>query len=51
MAKRPKTVRAVRPNAGVEAAYRRAMEALIKEMSKSTEYWVEAAYKKNPGAM
>lgn len=49
MAKKPaKYVRAIRPNAGVEAAYRRALEKMVKEMSHSAQYWIEASYKANP---
>lgn len=49
MAKKPaKYVRAIRPNAGVEAAYRRALEKMVKEMSHSAKYWIEASYKANP---
>lgn len=49
--KSPKYVRAIRPNAGVEAAYRRALEKLVAEMSRSAEYWIEASYKANPPEM
>ena len=38
MAQKPKTVRAIHANRGVEARYRRALEELIKEMSNSAEY-------------
>lgn len=48
MKKRTKYVRAIRPNAGVEAAYRRALEKMVKEMSHSAQYWIEASYKANP---
>lgn len=43
---KPKTARAVHANKAVEARYRKTLEALIKEMSNSTEYWVSAQYKK-----
>ena len=46
-----KTARAIHPNKGVEAAYRRALDKLVREMSRSVEYWVEAAYKANPPHM
>lgn len=49
--KKPKTARAVQPNKGVEVQYRKALERLVAEMSKSTEYWIEAAYKANPPVM
>lgn len=51
MKKRTKYVRAIRPNSGVEAAYRRALDKLVEEMSHSVEYWIEAAYKANPPKM
>lgn len=46
-----KTARAVTPNLGVQAAYRRELDKLVTEMSNSFEYWVEAAYKANPPRM
>lgn len=46
-----KTARAVQPNIGVERAYKKELERLVSEMSKSTEYWIEAAYKANPPRM
>jgi len=49
--KQPKTARAVTANKGVEVAYRKELERLVSEMSKSTEYWIEAAYKANPPSM
>lgn len=45
---KPKTARAVHPNLGVEAWYRKQLDSLIAEMSNSFEYWVSAAYKANP---
>lgn len=49
--KQPKTARAVTANKGVEVAYRKELDRLIAEMSKSVEYWIEAAYKANPPSM
>lgn len=46
-----KTARAVHPNAGVQAKYRRQLDDLIAEMSNSFEYWLSAAYKANPPRM
>jgi len=43
----PKTLRPVRPNAGVEAGYRRKLDALIAEMNRSLVYWLTAAYRQN----
>lgn len=51
MARRPKTARAVHPNKGIEAAYRRELDRLIGEMSNSFEYWLAAAYKATPPRM
>jgi len=48
---RRKTARAVHANKGVEAAYRRALDKLVREMSDSAEYWIKAAYKANPPRM
>lgn len=48
MAQKPKTVRAIHANRGVEARYRKALEGLIKEMSNSAEYWLAAQYRKAP---
>ena len=45
---KPKTVRAIHSNRGVEARYRKALEGLIKEMSNSAEYWLAAQYKQAP---
>lgn len=51
MKRKPKTARAVLPNKGVEVWYREALEKLVGQMSKSVEYWVEAAYKATPPRM
>ena len=40
-----KTARAVHANRGVEAAYRRRLQALVKEMEESVIYWVKAGYR------
>ena len=42
-----KLLRPVRPNAGVEADYRRRLDALIEEMAHSLDYWLGATYKRN----
>ena len=49
--KTPKTARAVRPNKGLEVAYRKELDKLVTEMSNSVQYWLEAAYKANPPRM
>jgi SPP1 gp7 family putative phage head morphogenesis protein len=48
MAQKPKTVRAIHANRGVEARYRKALEGLIKEMSNSAEYWLAVQYRQAP---
>lgn len=42
---------AVRPNAGLDALYRRKIERMVDEMAASVEYWVAAAYRKNTPEM
>jgi SPP1 gp7 family putative phage head morphogenesis protein len=42
---------AVRPNAGIEAAYRRKIDALVTEMHESVLYWLTAAYRANAPEM
>lgn len=49
--KKPKTARAVHPNQGVEAAYRKRLDALVSDMVRSFDYWITAAYKANPPRM
>lgn len=44
----PKTARAIHSNRGIEAKYRKALISMIDEMVKSVEYWLQAAYRKNP---
>jgi len=51
MATKPKTVRAIHANRGVEAKYRKSMQRLIAEMHGSVEYWLAAAYRKKPPRM
>lgn len=43
-----KTSRAVHANRGIEARYRRQLQGLIAEMHGSLEYWLTAAYRKEP---
>ena len=45
MAKREKSLHAVRPNVGVEMAYRRKLRALIEEMARSYQRHVAAQYR------
>lgn len=51
MVNKPKTVRAVHANRGIEAKYRKALQKLIAEMHGSVEYWLTAAYRKDPPRM
>ncbi len=47
---KPIVLGAIQPNAGVEAAYRKKLQDLVTEMSKSFIYWTRAAWKKDdPG--
>ena len=46
-----KTLRAVRANAGIAAAYRRRLIALLDEMAASYEHWLRAQYRETPPAM
>ena len=45
-----KTIRPTRPNAGVEAWYRKKLDSLITEMNDSVVYWLKANYRAS-GAM
>jgi SPP1 gp7 family putative phage head morphogenesis protein len=47
----PKTVRAIHANRGTEAKYRKELMKLIDDMTSSVEYWLRAAYRKNPPRM
>lgn len=44
------TIRAVHPNAGVEAWYRRQLDKQVQEMQASVVYWLSANYRAS-GAM
>lgn len=46
-----KTLASVRPNVGVEVAYRKKLETLIDEMQASVDWWVKASYKANTPEM
>lgn len=48
---KPIILRAVRPNAGIAAAYAKRLETLVDDMHASVNYWIKAAYRKNPPAM
>lgn len=45
------TLRAVQPNAGIQAAYRKRLDALIAAMNKSLLYWLSIDYKNSGAAM
>lgn len=51
MPKQPKALRAIHANRGVEAKYRKALQRMIAEMHGSVEYWLTAAYRKDPPRM
>lgn len=40
-------LRPIHPNAGIEAEYRRRLDALIREMAASVEYWLTSTYRQN----
>lgn len=42
-----KLLKPARPNVGIEVAYRRRLYELVDDMTKSTEFWVRSAYRKN----
>lgn len=44
---KPKSLRPIRPNAGIEADYAKRLQALIDAMHKSCLYWICAAWRKN----
>lgn len=46
-----KVLRPIRANLGIEASYRKRLNKLIEDLHKSTLYWVQAAYRKNPPAL
>jgi len=48
---KPKTLAAVRPNVGLEAAYRRALDTLVGEMHASLVRFLSAQYRRRPPVM
>ena len=44
--KKPKTLRQIRPNAGVQAWYEKQLDKEIERMNRSVLYWLSAEYKK-----
>jgi SPP1 gp7 family putative phage head morphogenesis protein len=49
--KTDKVLTPVRPNVGIEVAYRKKLQALIAEMDNSVVYWLHAAYRANEPVM
>lgn len=49
--KRERVLPPVRPNVGIELAYRRRFDALLTEMHRSLTYWLRAVYRANPPKM
>ena len=47
--KKPKTIRAIKPNAGIRAKYRRELLALLDEMNRSVLWWIRAEYRRQEG--
>jgi uncharacterized protein with gpF-like domain len=45
---KPIVLRAIRPNAGIEAAYRKELQSLIADMANSVRYWMRATWRANP---
>jgi uncharacterized protein with gpF-like domain len=51
MKSRPKTLKPIHPNVGIEIAYQKKLDALIEEMNRSVTWWVTAAYRANQPEM
>ena len=49
--KKPATLAAIRPNAGIEAAFQKKIDRLLEEMDASIQYWLAAAYRAKPPAL
>lgn len=47
----PIALKALHPNQGIQAAYRKKLEKLIKAMHRSVLYWLRAQYRKTPPKM
>ena len=48
---KPKLLKPIPPNAGIEAAYAKQITALLDEMTDSVEYWLKAGYRKHEPLM
>jgi len=44
--RRPRTIRPVRPNAGIQAWYEKQLDRAVNEMHNSIMYWLQAEYRK-----
>nr|WP_294508370.1 hypothetical protein [uncultured Bilophila sp.] len=42
----PKIIRAIKPNAGIRAKYRKRLVSLLDEMQRSVIWWLRAEYRK-----
>jgi len=51
LGKNEKILPGVRPNAGIEACYRKRLHLLVEAMAKSVEYWLKATYRANEPAV
>lgn len=49
--RKPRALGALHPNAGLSAAYRRRLDALIEEMHRSLVRWLTATWRDNPPAL
>lgn len=49
--KQPKTLDAIRPNAGLAVAYQRKLETLVDDMQGSLLYWLKSTYRANTPEM
>lgn len=48
---KPITLRPLHPNVGIERAYQKKLDRLVKDMNRSVVYWLRAAYRANPPVM
>lgn len=47
----PKKLKALHPNQGIQATYRKRLEKLIRDMHRSVLYWIRAQYRATPPKM
>ena len=48
MKRKPNLLPPIQPNVGIQRAYQKRLDALIKEMGASVAHWLSARYKANP---